>query len=153
MGQVPCGRVSQFPSNLLFVTLASFPHILTIPAIVSFLGNSGESVKINKGELIAVMLCTQPEIFTSTSRTEANLGMHLTQYTCQERLPCKMFLVFIREIVGLLLFTFTMSNYSDHLLSGCDKQLGSYLVLLHEAILGLTRMATEHWLPKIRSLM
>ena len=38
-----------------------------------------------------------------------------------------MFLVFIKEIVGLLSFTFTMSNYSDHLLSRCDKQLGSYL--------------------------
>ena len=52
-------KFPQFPSDILFVTLASFPHILTIPAIVSFLGNSGESVKINKGQLIAIMLCTR----------------------------------------------------------------------------------------------
>ena len=74
---------------------------------------------------------------------------HMYKPTNQERLLCKMFLVFIKKIPG---FTFTMSNYSYRLLSRCDKQLGSHLVLLHETILGLTRMATEQWLRKIRSL-
>ena len=50
------------------------------------------------------------------------------------------FLCSSKKIVGLLSFTFTMSNYSYRLLSRCDKQLGSHLVLLHETILGLTRI-------------
>ena len=54
-----------------------------------------------------------------------------------------------RKMVELLSFTFTMSNYSYTLLSRCDKQLGSYLVLLHETIAGLTMMATEHCLLTI----
>ena len=58
MGQVPCIQVSPISIRPFADTMASFPHILTIPAIVSFLGNSRESVKINKGQLIAVMLCT-----------------------------------------------------------------------------------------------
>ena len=62
----------QFPSNLLLVTLVSFPHIFTVPAIVTFLGNSGESVKINEGQLIAIMLCTQAGLLTPTSSTETN---------------------------------------------------------------------------------
>ena len=65
-------KFPQFPSNLLLVTLSSFPHILTIPVIVSFLGNSGESVKINKGQLIAIMLCTPAGLLTPTSSTETN---------------------------------------------------------------------------------
>ena len=55
-----------------------------------------------------------------------------------------MFLIFIKKDSNQLSFTFTMSNYSYRPLSRYDKQLGSHLVLLHEAILGLTRMATEH---------
>ena len=158
MGQVIVYKFSQFPSNPLLVTLASFPHILTIVAKVSFLGNSGESVKINKGQLIAIMLCTQAGLLTPTSSTETNYGIHLTQHTCTSQ-PIrryfheKCFLPSSKKIVGLLSFTFTMSNYSYRLLSRCDKQLGNHLVLLHETILGLTRMATEHCLPTVKSLL
>ena len=44
MGQVLCIQVSPIFIQLLLITLASFSHILIFPAIVSFLGNSGESV-------------------------------------------------------------------------------------------------------------
>ena len=84
--------------------------------------------------------------------------MHLTQHTCTSQpikrdFRAKCFLSSSRKIAELLSFTFTMSYYSYCLLSRCDKQLGSHLVLVHETILGLTRMATEHWLRKIRSPM
>ena len=121
MGQVLCVQVSPISIKPLLATLASFSHILTIPAIVSFPGNSGGSVKINKGQLIAIMLCKQAELFTPTSSTETNLGMHLTQHTCTSQLIRRDFLAKClsssKKIVGLLSFTSTMSNYSYHLLS------------------------------------
>ena len=45
-------KCPQFPSNLLLITMASFPHILTIPAIVSFVRNSGDQVKSTKANYL-----------------------------------------------------------------------------------------------------
>ena len=46
---------------------------------------------------------------------------HMYKPSNQERLPCKMFLVFIKKDSNQLSLTFTMSNYYYCPLSGCDN--------------------------------